>query len=267
LLDELMGMVGLGSVKRSVTELVDLIAVEAAQREAGMRTPPMSRHLVFAGAPGTGKTSVARLYGRILTALGVIPGGQLLEVGRSDLVAGYIGQTAARTRDQFERARGGVLFIDEAYALAPRDGAGQDFGVEAIDELVKLMEEHRDDTVVIAAGYTDRMTNFLAVNPGLASRFGGTLQFEDYANDELVTIFCTMADANGFVIPDETRAALLAWFTALPRDDRFANGRTARNVFERSRVAMAGRVRRLSDPTPDALRTIEPEDVSGIVPS
>jgi len=257
LLGELHAMVGLAQVKQEVANVIDLI-VSARQREqVGLPVPVISRHLVFAGPPGTGKTTVARLYKQILTALGVLRGGPLVEVARADLVGQYLGHTAQRTRECFERARGGVLFIDEAYSLA-----NDRFGIEAIDTLVKLMEDHRDEVVVIAAGYAQEMSGFLAANPGLASRFSRYVMFDNYTPDELVTIFALHAAAGGYECPSETLAVLADHFTHVPRGRSFGNGRYARQVLEDAVTRQAGRLRRLGAPTEADMRLLIPEDIA-----
>jgi SpoVK/Ycf46/Vps4 family AAA+-type ATPase len=260
LLGQLYGMIGLAQVKQEVASQVDLIASARQREERGLPVPPMSRHLIFAGAPGTGKTTVARLYKEILTALGVLPGGPLVEVARADLVGEYIGQTAQRTREAFNRAKGGVLFIDEAYTLTPRGTSANDFGTEAIDTLVKLMEDHRDEVVVIAAGYTQEMAGFLATNPGLSSRFSRVVMFENYNADELVTIFCQLAAASGYECREETLAIARAHFDLVPRDRSFGNGRYARKVLEEIIARQAGRLRVMAAPTENDLRTLTADD-------
>ncbi|MEV1322006.1 right-handed parallel beta-helix repeat-containing protein [Micromonospora arborensis] len=264
LLGRLHSMIGLGGVKREVSDLIDLLATIRARVSAGLPAPTISRHVVFSGPPGTGKTTVARLYGQLLTALGVLAGGQLVEVARADLVGEYIGHTAQRTREAFERARGGVLFIDEAYTLAPPD-ARQDFGREAIDTLVKLMEDHRDEVVVIAAGYEEEIEAFLAANAGLASRFSRRIHFTHYSADELVAIFQGIASASGYECPGTTLIALREHFERVPRGRTFGNGRYARQLLEDTITRQAGRLRTLGAPTVEQLRTLLIEDVTPAV--
>lgn len=261
LLAELEALVGLEEVKRQVETLVRMHQMTERRAALGLPSPPVSRHLVFAGAPGTGKTTVARLYGRILASLGVLRSGQLVEVARPDLVAAVIGGTAIKTTEMFERALGGVLFIDEAYALAKGESGGNDFGSEAIDTLVKLMEDHRDDVVVIVAGYTSDMRTFLAMNPGLSSRFSRTIEFADYSSAEMVTIVENQCRTNQYSLEFETRAALHAYFTQLPRDASFGNGRTARGVFEEMLGRQAYRLADDDDADSLTLTRLRPEDI------
>jgi Holliday junction resolvasome RuvABC ATP-dependent DNA helicase subunit len=242
-LSRLQGLVGLHGVKADVTSMINLNKMAKRRLDAGLSAPPMARHLVFAGAPGTGKTTVARLYGEVLAQLGVLRSGHLVEVARADLVAQIIGGTAIKTTEAFERALGGVLFIDEAYTLSSgRGGTGPDFGREAIDTLVKLMEDHRDDVVVIAAGYSKEMSQFLAANPGMESRFSRTLEFANYTPEELVTIVRLQCRAHDYRLEEEAAAALLAYFEKIPKDGTFGNGRTARRVFERMADRQASRL-------------------------
>ncbi|HCS62043.1 MAG TPA: sporulation protein [Microbacterium sp.] len=261
LLAELDGLVGLDSVKRQVETLVRMHQMAERRAEAGLPSPPVSRHLVFAGSPGTGKTTVARLYGRILAALGVVRGGQLVEVARPDLVAAVIGGTAIKTAEMFNKALGGVLFIDEAYALSKDSGSSNDFGGEAIDTLVKLMEDHRDDIVVIVAGYTNDMRTFMAANPGLSSRFSRTIEFPDYSSAEMVTIVEGLCRGNHYSLEFETRAALHNYFTELPRDETFGNGRTARKVFEEMLGRQAYRLGNIDDVDALTLTRLVPDDL------
>ncbi|MFJ2192383.1 right-handed parallel beta-helix repeat-containing protein [Kitasatospora sp. NPDC087861] len=259
-LAELDALVGLATVKQEVRTLIDLISVGKRRRQAGLKAPSLRRHLVFTGAPGTGKTTVARLYGEILAALGVLQRGHLVEVARVDLVGEHIGSTAIRTAAAFDRARGGVLFIDEAYALAPEDGA-RDFGREAIDTLVKLMEDHRDEVVVIVAGYTLEMERFLSANPGVSSRFSRTITFPDYTAEELLEIARAQCAEHEYALAEATEGVLLDHFGRLERGPNFGNGRTARQVFETMVERHAMRVAHLAAPSTEELQLLVPADL------
>ena len=260
LLAELGLLVGLERVKHDVASLVKLMQMVRRREEAGLAAPPLSRHLVFAGNPGTGKTTVARLYGRILTAVGLLSRGHLVEADRSSLVGEYVGHTGPKTQRIFEEAMGGVLFIDEAYSLTPAAGSN-DFGHEAIATLVKLMEDHRDSVVVIVAGYPDEMEHFIDSNPGLASRFSRTLLFEDYATPELVSIVEHNAERHQYQLTDSAREALSAYFDAVPRGERFGNGRTARQTFQSMTERQAYRVAEMAAPDEADLMTLRPQDL------
>ena len=261
-LSELESLVGLAGVKAEVRGLINLNRMARRREQLGLPAPPMSRHMVFAGPPGTGKTTVARLYGSILADLGVLREGHLVETARADLVDQYIGATAMKTTKVFTSALGGVLFVDEAYTLSnQKGGSGPDFGREAIDAIVKLMEDHRDDIVVIAAGYSDEMDGFLASNPGLASRFTRTIEFPNYSSAELVTIVVQMCEKHRYEVGDDTRAALHDHFESIPRDATFGNGRTARKTFEAMIDRQASRLSAEDSPEIEALVTLTPEDI------
>ncbi|WP_234534492.1 right-handed parallel beta-helix repeat-containing protein [Streptomyces shenzhenensis] len=260
LLGELHELVGLDRVKQDVGSLVKLMQTVRRREEAGLPAPPLSRHLVFAGNPGTGKTTVARLYGRLLKALGLLRRGHLVEVDRTALVGEYVGHTGPKTTAAFNRALGGVLFIDEAYSLAPAF-AGNDFGTEAVATLVKLMEDHRDDVVVIAAGYPGDMHRFIGSNPGLASRFGRTLLFEDYEPAELVSIVEFQAGRHRYELTPTARTELVSLFETMPRGEGFGNGRSARQIFQEMTERQAQRVAELTAPTAEQLISLEAHDL------
>jgi hypothetical protein len=255
LLAQLDDLIGLDRVKQDVSTMVNLVQIVKRRREAGLAPPPLSRHLVFAGNPGTGKTTVARLYGQLLASLGMLSKGHLVEVDRGTLVGEYVGHTAPKTTAAFRRALGGVLFIDEAYSLVPA-GGGTDFGQEAIATLVKLMEDHRDEVVVIVAGYPGQMQTFIAANPGLSSRFSRTLTFDDYSSEQLVEIVDTQARQFQYRMDDDARAALRYYFETQPRDEGFGNGRFARKVFQLMTERHAGRISELPDSSDDDLSSL-----------
>ncbi|BCJ35643.1 hypothetical protein Athai_31460 [Actinocatenispora thailandica] len=232
-LRDLDDLIGLQGVKQEVNALINLIKMAQTRQRMGLPMPPISRHLVFAGPPGTGKTTVARLYGSILAELGVLRKGHMIEAARADLVGQYIGSTAIKTTELVSKAIGGVLFIDEAYTLAAdTGGSGPDFGQEAIDALMKIMEDHRDELVVIVAGYSELMQGFLASNPGLASRFTRTIEFPNYSVDELITITSNLCRQHYYELDDDGIDALRTYFERVPRNSTFGNGRVARKLFE-----------------------------------
>jgi Cdc6-like AAA superfamily ATPase len=264
LLAELDGLIGLAGVKAEVKLVANLIQVQNLRKKRGLPTVEGSRHLVFTGNPGTGKTTVARLLAEIYRTLGVVDKGQLVETDRSGLVAGFVGQTATLVQKVFAEALGGVLLIDEAYALAR--GGENDFGREAIDTLVKLIEDHRDDVVVVAAGYPDEMATFINANPGLSSRFPKTIKFPDYSTDELVAIFQGMGKSATYVLTADGEARLREFFEAQPRDKGFGNGRLARNLFEAAVARQASRIVAVKDPTNDDLCSLTADDIGPAAP-
>jgi SpoVK/Ycf46/Vps4 family AAA+-type ATPase len=241
-LDELNGLIGLAPVKAEVRQLVDVVRIGQLRHQAGLPVSQVSRHLVFTGNPGTGKTTVARLLGQLYAAMGVLKTGQLVEVTRADLVAAYVGQTAIKTTEAVTEALGGILFIDEAYTLSRSAGSGDDYGQEAIDTLVKLMEDHRDELVVIVAGYDEEMARFIRANRGLPSRFPRTIHFPDYTTDELLSIFQGMCAHDQYHISADALKSLRQHFAGLPRGPEFGNARLVRNMFEAAISRQASRV-------------------------
>lgn len=262
---ELDALIGLEEVKEEVRLLAAEARAEQARRDAGMIVRPPTRHLAFTGNPGTAKTTVARLLARIYNSLNLLSGGHLVEVSRAELVGRYIGQTAPLVKAAVERALGGVLFIDEAYALAPLDSE-QDFGHEAIATLVKLMEDNRDDLVVVVAGYEEDMDRFLSSNPGLSSRFARRLRFDDYDDPELLAIFRSMADQTGVELADGVTERVGEILAATPRGPGFGNARFVRTLFERALGRQALRLTGSgeTDPDPAALRLLLPEDLPSV---
>ena len=267
LLEELDSLVGLEKIKTDVRSLINLIKVRKLREEAELPVPELSLHMVFTGNPGTGKTTVARLLSRLYRSIGVLKKGTLLEVDRSGLVAGYVGQTALKTLEAVKKARGGILFVDEAYSLVP-DGAGNDFGQEAISTILKAMEDMREELVVIVAGYPEPMERFISSNPGLESRFGKYFQFEDYTGEELMRIFESLCRKNKYVLEPEAETFCRDMFIALyrDRDENFGNARDVRNIFERSVSNQANRLAAMEAPTKDDLMTFKKEDIVGEKP-
>lgn len=263
--DELMAqldsLVGLDDVKKDIKNLMNLVKVRRLRRENGLPIPPMSLHMVFMGNPGTGKTTVARIISGLYAAIGVLEKGQLIEVDRSGLVAGYVGQTALKTQEVIKSALGGVLFIDEAYSLA--SGGENDFGREAIETILKAMEDHRDELIVVVAGYDGPMEKFINSNPGLQSRFNKYFYFPDYNGEQLLHIFKGQCKKNGYALTEEAEAEAKAMFEELyeNRGENFGNGRDVRNVFEDTVVRQSNRVAALDAPTKDDLMQFLPEDL------
>lgn len=266
LLKELNDLTGMDSVKREVNNLVNLLRICKLREEKGLQLPPTTNHLVFLGNPGTGKTTVARILSKIYHGLGVLSKGHLVEVDRSGLVAGYMGQTGEKVMEVVEKAKGGVLFIDEAYALSSGKQEG-DFGQEAVDILNKAMEDYRDDLIVIAAGYHDEMQDFLDANPGLRSRFNRTIEFPNYSADELVTILKNRATKLDYNFSEDALAYMQAEFErvlACPPNN-FGNARSARNYLERAINNQANRLVSSAELNADELMTITVDDLRTVV--
>lgn len=264
LLDEFNSLTGLQSVKDEINRMINLVKVSKIREERGFKKSSVSKHMVFTGNPGTGKTTVARLLAGIYHKLGVLSKGQLIEVDRSGLVAGYTGQTAIKTGKVIEDAKGGILFIDEAYTLTEDKGEG-DFGQEAVDTILKSMEDNRDDLIIIVAGYPDLMDGFLSSNPGLKSRFNKFINFEDYSCDELISIFKGMCTSMDYKVNPEDEKVLASKVESLllEKNKSFANARTMRNMLESSVMMQASRIAGIEDIDDESLLTITRSDFEG----
>ena len=257
---ELEGYIGLETVKKEVDSLINLVTIQKLRKENGLPVNDLSLHMVFSGNPGTGKTMIARLMARIYKSLGILSKGHLVEVDRSGLVAGYVGQTAIKTSEVIEKAKGGVLFIDEAYALTNRGGT--DYGQEAVDTLLKAMEDNRDDLVVIVAGYIELMEEFVHSNPGLESRFNRFLHFPDYSVDEMMAIFDMRCSQNGYTLSDDARDLLRSLLALYSLDVKgFGNARGVRNLFERAVSAQANRLATDPEITKEDLMLLTADDI------
>lgn len=266
LMAELNSLTGLKSVKEDLNALINLMKVQKMREENGMKQTDINKHMVFMGNPGTGKTTVARLLAQIYAGIGVIEKGQLIEVDRAGLVSGYIGQTAMKVQDVVEEALGGILFIDEAYTLT--NGKGQnDFGQEAVDTLLKAMEDHRDELVVIVAGYTERMEEFLDSNPGLRSRFNKVIVFEDYTAQEEFEIFKSMCKNQDYTLSDRAADEAQRFFAdrCEHKPESYANARDVRNYLEKAVSNQATRIVGLKDVDKETLAVLEKEDLEGII--
>ena len=263
---ELNDLIGLESVKEEVKTLANFVKVQKQREAKGLKTPKLSYHLVFTGSPGTGKTTVARIVGRIYKDLGVLKSGHTVETDRSGLVGRYVGQTAPQTDTVVQKALDGVLFIDEAYALVPTDGSSNDYGQEAISTLLKRMEDYRDRLVVIIAGYPKEMKRFIDSNPGLQSRFNRYIDFPDYSADELVEIFMMYVKKNQYTLDDDAKAYLKErlQFAVEHKDRNFGNARYARNQFEKVIQAQANRVAQLKNASTKDLTEITMEDMKSM---
>lgn len=261
---ELQEYIGLEKIKDEVQDLINLVMVYQMRREHELPVADLSLHMVFSGNPGTGKTMIARLMARIYKTLGILSGGQLVEVDRSGLVAGYVGQTAVKTMEVLEKAKGGVLFIDEAYTLSR--GGQNDFGQEAIDTVLKYMEDHRDEIVVIVAGYTELMREFVHSNPGLESRFNRFMEFDDYNADELLAIFEQRCKKNGYYLQEDATIAVKEYLQKIAqKPGNFGNGRGVRNLFEKILVEQANRLATAETITKEILMEVLAEDVKAVL--
>jgi SpoVK/Ycf46/Vps4 family AAA+-type ATPase len=260
-LAELNALIGLDKAKSQVNQLIALHRANSVRKQQNLPPVPVGLHLVFRGSPGTGKTTVARLIGRLYKAIGLLEGGQLIEVDRSNLVAGYVGQTALRTQEAIDAADGGVLFIDEAYSLIGDTGSNNGFGDEAIATLVKAMEDKRETMAVVVAGYTEDMDMFIKANQGLKSRFQTYVDFEDYNTEDLIKIFKSISAESKVDCPVDVEDALRAYINAFKPQGSDGNGRFARNTFEKMFLNLTSRAMADGTIEPHELESFKPEDV------
>lgn len=258
--EDLDKLIGLASLKQDVEELISFVKVQKIRNEKGMKSVPVSLHLVFTGNPGTGKTTVARILGNLYKDIGILSKGQLVEVDRSALVAGYVGQTAIKTQEKIKEALGGILFIDEAYTLVKDSN---DFGQEAIDTILKAMEDYRDQFIVIVAGYDELMNRFINSNPGLKSRFNKYIKFNDYDASELYSIFNMMCDDYGYLMESEVKTYIRNYLELLVQNKNtdFANARDVRNLFESIITNQATRIVKIKDINDEDMMMITTDDV------
>lgn len=265
LMAELNSLTGLKTVKEDLNALINLMRVQKMREENGMKQSGINKHMVFMGNPGTGKTTVARLLAEIYAGIGVVEKGHLVEVDRSGLVSGYVGQTAMKVQDVVEEALGGILFVDEAYTLTSSKGQN-DFGQEAVDTLLKAMEDHRDDLIVIVAGYTDLMQEFLDSNPGLRSRFNKYIIFEDYTAEEQLEIFRFMCKGMDYVLSKDALEEAERFFKERNENkpETYANARDVRNYLEKAISNQATRIVQLKNVDKETLAILEKEDLEGI---
>lgn len=260
-LTEIKDLIGLHSVKKEIQSLINLIKIQNARKKEGLKTNSFNYHLVFTGNPGTGKTTVARIVSKIYKELGILKKGQLIETDRSGLIAEYVGQTAIKVNKLVDSALDGVLFIDEAYSIT--DGEGNDFGKEAISTLLKRMEDERERLVVIVAGYSNKMNDFLESNPGLSSRFNRYIDFEDYSQEDLINIFQKFVETNQYELTESAKKTLDILFKKAieNKDENFGNGRFVRNTFEKTIEKQSNRIANIEELNEEILKKIEQEDI------
>lgn len=262
LLKELNNLIGLENVKSKVNDLIAYQKVQVLRKQCGLHTQKGTLHMAFIGNPGTGKTTVARIVGHVYKQIGLLSKGHFVEVSRTDLIAGYQGQTALKVKKVIEQAKGGVLFIDEAYSITENDHSDS-YGRECLTELTKALEDYRDDLVVIVAGYTEPMKHFFASNPGLKSRFNIFIEFSDYSAAELFLMFEKICSANDYTLSDDAKEFVASELKncVAKKNENFANGRLVRNIYESSIMNHARRVSLLTEPTKEQLSTITKNDI------